>query len=547
VWIGTRAGSGPATPVSDHEAPPESIGIRRRLTWIALAFLPSSLMLGVTQHISTDIATTPLLWVVPLAIYLATFIVVFTRAGRVLAVGADHAMPVVVVLLTGLLVASLHTPILPQILVHLAGLLVIGVGCHGRLALDRPTSRHLTGFYLWISVGGALGGIFNALLAPVLFDSVAEYPLVLVAVCAVGRAGRRPEPAPFRWRRLLDPVIGVALVTALFLARHQITGYFEVPAKLLGFDGPELVHGMVPAVGCLLLLARRWSFLAAIAALHLCAAWQWNDTIVHEQRTFFGVLRVTNEPDGSGRWHHLWHGSTAHGSQYSQEPWSKYATRYYAKNGPAGDLMGVLWESDDAQHIALVGLGVGTLATYGRFDWRMTYFEIDPEVVRIARDPALYTYCRDSAASLDFVVGDARLRLSETDQRYRAIFLDAFSSDAIPVHLITRDAVELYLQHLDAAGFLAFHVTNRHLDLLPVLGNIAGDLGLVAAVRRDGDISDEDIRLTRKNKAVWVVLARQEQALGALDRDPKWTRLAPDRSRRTWTDDYSNVLQILRR
>jgi len=208
--------------------------------------------------------------------------------------------------------------------------------------------------------------------------------------------------------------------------------------------------------------------------------------------------------------------------------------------------MRVIEQIAGRKNIALVGLGAGTLAAYGKPDWRMTYFEIDPVVVQLARDTSLFTYCSESQASIDFVVGDARLRLGETDAKYDAILLDAFSSDAIPVHLITKEAIELYLERLRPDGILAFHVTNLHLDLKPVLASIAGELSLAAAVRFDSDTKTKAHKSENKLPSEWVVLARRKAALGSIAPDRRWQWLTADPNRRTWTDDYSNVLGVLR-
>ncbi len=551
VWLGTR-GAGRRAGAAPDPAPPLRWGTRLR--WTALAFVPSSLLLGATQHLATDVASTPVLWVVPLAIYLSTFIAAFTERGRVAARWADRAIPLAAVCVGILLAAGIRTHIWPQVAVHLIGLGVISLACHGRLSSERPPARQLTGFYLTLSLGGALGGAFNALLAPLLFDRVAEYPIALALACVL-RPPRALDPAKVTARPggrpawLADGLKGAAAiagVAALFAWRQEIVGLLHAPATLLGLPSEPLLLGLVPGLGCLVWCLDRRAFSLALVALLAAPYLEQSRDVVFATRTFFGVHRVVREthPRAPGHWHHLWHGSTGHGSQFSTPPWSRVPTRYFTRSGPAGDLMRVIAARPGPVRIGVVGLGVGTLAAYGRPDWHMTYFEIDPAVVRIARDPELFTYCRDSEAKLVFVVGDARLRLRDSDERFDALVLDAFSSDAVPVHLITREAVELYLERLRPDGILAFQVTNLHLDLEPVLASIARDLDLAVAARSDTDLRGHPSE--RKDFSAWVVLAKRRESFGEIATDRRWRRIAASSERRTWTDDYSNVFGVLR-
>ncbi len=530
-----------------RSAPAASIEIdaRTRWRWIGLAFVPSSLMLGVTQHISTDVAITPLLWVVPLSIYLATFIVAFTARGRAVARVAESLAPWVAIAVGLLLIARLARPIGPLIAVHLAGLAILGLACHGRLAEERPPAQRLTEFYLLLALGGALGGTFNALVAPLLFDWIAEYPLaILLAVCLL-RARTRPG-----WRRLLptlDDVIAVLLVLCAALIGSEVAYRFGLTEPILGQVPHRIVNAVLPAAACVLFSTRKRQLIFALAALFVLPQLLTSKERVYAERTFFGVYKVDEEEPGpGGHWHHLWHGSTRHGSQNGKAPWSAQPTTYFTTSGPAGDVMRFLQHSPGPKHLAVVGLGTGTLAAYGKPGWRMTFYELDPAMVKLARNSEYFTYVRDSRAQLDFVVGDARVELEAATDRYDGIFLDAFSSDAIPVHLLTRQAVELYFSRLEPGGLLAFHITNRHLDLKIVLAGIAAEVGLTAVARHDMSVSGDELITQRKLTSLWVALARQRADLGPIATDERWTPLFPDPRRRTWTDDYSNVLGILK-
>jgi len=519
-----------------------STSARTRVLWVLLAFVPSSLMLGATQHLTTDVASFPLLWVFPLAIYLATFIVVFSRWGRVPVALARSVLPVVVLLLGVLLLTDTRSSIAPQVIAHLVGLLVVGLACHGRLAAERPDARRLTEYYLWLSVGGMLGGVFNSLLAPMLFDSIVEYPLVLVIACLMGRLSGARDRRPRQF------VLAPLLVIAVFIAAPRVVHRLGIEGSLWDLSSSNLAKAALPAAVCLMFVRSRMTFALAVAALLVAPRLGMftKQQVLHTERTFFGVHRVLEERDGSGSWHNLWHGTTLHGSQYDQAPWTTMPTTYYAKTGPVGDIMKVLADRGGERRVGLVGLGIGTLAAYGREEWALTYYEIDPEVVRIATDTNLYTYLSDSESEIDIVVGDARLKMaSEPTAAFDLIAVDAFSSDAIPVHLITREAVALYLDKLDPDGLLVFHVTNLHLNLVPVLAGIAQELDLEVISRFDGDVTEREV-IDRKYKSEWMVLSRDASALGRLVTDERWWSPQATEGLRVWTDDYSNVLQVLK-
>ncbi|MHC5070564.1 MAG: fused MFS/spermidine synthase [Planctomycetota bacterium] len=529
VVCGFMARRGAVPPVESSGGAPTW---RTRLLWVATAFVPSSLMLGVTQHITTDIATTPLLWILPLAVYLLTFIVAFTRRGRIVARGAALCVPLAVVTVATLLYLDLDTGIGLRIGIHLAALFVIGLACHGRLAEQRPHARHLTGFYLWLAAGGALGGVFNGLLAPLLFDSVLEYPLVIVAACAL----RGRDDKAF----IGDVVAGLVILLVLF-------GFLSAVTRGLGLDVPTEAHlTIVLAAVCLLLARNRWRFVAGVAIFLAVAQVLGQKPTLHTERTFFGVYRVIQEPSGSGEWRHLYHGTTNHGSQYSEEPWALQPTLYYTLNGPVGEVVQALDARPGPKRVACVGLGCGSLALAGKPDWQMTFFEIDPAVIRIARDSELFTNLQKSPARLSFVAGDARLELSRTSQRFDAIILDAFSSDSIPVHLLTREAIALYFEHLQPDGFLALHISSRYLDLRSIVAALASDAGLAGRVRLDTEVAAEDLRDRRKEQSEWAALARSAAHLQVMGVDPAWHALKNSKGLPVFTDDYAPVLSALR-
>ena len=526
-------------PAEDFAPPPTW---RQRGLWIALAFVPSSLSLGVTQHLSTDVAAVPLLWVLPLATYLLTFILAFSGRPGLTPAKASRLVPWAVIVVTAMLVGEALRPVWALAGLHLLGLFVVGVLCHGRLAATRPPAPRLTEFYLWVAVGGVLGGMFNSLVAPVVFNDILEYPVALVLALLLRLPGARPTAGYRVWVErgliVLAPVASVGLYVGAraWLDAAGIVGGFLYPAMWLG-----------PAVLlCAALASRRGAAAAAVGALlaaHALGLGRVRDT-VYKERTFFGVVRVTEQ----GKIRKLMHGTTQHGLQDLFSEQARYTpTSYFHPQGPIGDVFKAMVPRADFDHVAVIGLGVGTLAAYGGRGGTMTFYEIDPAVVRIARDLGYFTYLGDSLAKVDVVVGDARLRLAEApDHHYDMLIVDAFSSDAIPVHLITLEAAQLYWSKIAPGGVLAFHITNRHLDLTPVLLGIGNRMGLQIMVRDEPDFKIPEVEVKQhKSGSTWVVLCRDASELGTLAHTDQWMLGRPGTDSPVWTDDYSNILSVL--
>ena len=464
----------PDAPVADGAAAaPISSG--RRARWIALAAVPSSLMLSVTTYISTDIAAIPLLWIVPLALYLLTFALVFGRRRIVPHRFWVELLPVALLPLVLVLVARANEPLALVIPTHLVTFFVAAMVCHGELALDRPDPRHLTEFYLWLAIGGVVGGAFTALIAPKVFTNVLEYPLVLALLPLL------PARPPAAWqggvRQVLDVLLplGLGILTVGLIVGLERSGL-----------GPEAIG---PAVGfvtilCLTFCRRPVRFALGLAALMLGGAVYRGEEgqLLYAERSFFGVSRVTREP--TGRYHMLMHGTTLHGMQALAPARRREPLTYFHRNGPLGQFFSVVEGAVPRRAVAVVGLGAGSLACYGTPEQRWTFYEIDPIVFRIAANPRYFTFLRDCPPKPFVILGDARLTLARApDGAYDLIVLDAYSSDAPPMHLITLDAVRLYLTKLAPDGVLVFNISNRHLVLEPVLGAIARAAGLVARTR----------------------------------------------------------------
>lgn len=515
----------------------------RRLRWVGIAFVPSSLMLGVTTTITTDIAPIPLLWALPLSLYLVSFILVFAPGSRPdrLWRAMVFALPGVVLVISLILLlevrGSVWLSLWVMVPIHLAGFFVIAVVCHGQLARDRPPARWLTEFYLLISLGGALGGVFNAIVAPALFDSLAEYAIVLVlaALCLPARPPRFPAG---RHARRLDVALPLALgiTVGLMVWLIGLAGGDELPYANM------FVVGLAAGVA-FNFVRRPLRFGLSLGAIILAATLASAPDVreLHRERSFFGVYRVTASEGGD--LHRLVHGTTTHGAQDLSPGRERTPISYYHRRSPIAQLVTALPASLTTR-AAIIGLGTGSMACYSKPGERWTFYEIDPTVERIARDPRLFTFLSACAGEVDVVLGDARLRLRDAaDRGYGLIVADAFSSDAIPIHLITREALALYRSKLGEHGVIAFHVSNSYLDLEPVLGNLAADARMACVAQEDtGSADDAD---PRTDGSSWVAIARDARDLRAVAPDPAWRDCRRSPGTAPWTDDYSNLLGAL--
>ncbi|MEW5982649.1 MAG: fused MFS/spermidine synthase [Acidobacteriota bacterium] len=508
----------------------------RLARWVLLAAVPSSLLLGVTTYLSTDVAAVPLLWVIPLALYLLTFIVTFARRPVIAPSTTAVVLPFLVLPLVVVVILRTAEPPWLVLPLHLAAFTAIGLLCHGQLASERPPTRWLTLFYLCLSVGGAAGGLFNALVAPLVFPMALEYPLALAVACLF--KPYRNTPARLQRTSAGDIVWPIVLGAAS-------VGLFTFVAR----GGPALARLEIPiAFGVPLLAGYVFSYrpirfaltIAALLAAGLLRPDQFG-TQVHVERSFFGVHRIVEDHANNIRI--LFHGQTLHGAQSLDPARAREPLAYYTRSGPAGQLFG----SDSGRpvkSVAVVGLGAGAMAAFAEPGQRWTFYEIDPVVVRLARDSGQFTFLRNARGRVDVVVGDARLSLARTTQRFDTIVLDAFSSDAVPVHLVTREALELYLSRLEPGGVLAFHASSRFLALRRELAALAADAHL--AHLRQIDLRQERVlEWTGWTPSDWVILARSREDFGRLARDSRWGPIA-DLPARVWTDDYSNIMALFR-
>lgn len=716
-----------ATTAEDFEIRSDVMTNWRRTRWVLLAAAPSSLMLGVTTYICTDLSPIPLLWVVPLALYLLTFILVFMR-WPVVWIGTPHQavlflQPILVLALSMVLIRRGFSPIWPTIIALLAFFLTALV-CHGELARDRPKPAHLTEFYLWMSVGGMLGGMFNGLVAPLLFTGVVEFPLAIVLGCLLrprlkgegwtdeflsnsfpnlsASARQRgdelarslqqsPPQTTYVLNYTLDIVIPLLLgLLTLFLLIFVTQNWVQRLIVAMGFREQlswtptiyYLIVGFFPMVLCFLTFARPIRLglgVGAILAAHLGFQAAHDDRVLYADRSYFGVLRVRESDDQTGVYTSLMHGTTHHGLNYRERKYRRMATTYYHQYGPAGMVMKqynwfndgfvgagpkqwledmVKYKSDARMPASLVGLGIGnlgssalpgaalvglwseppyatiglgtgTMASYARPFQHCHYYEIDNQIRQLnlptSGDP-YFNYLMDAkarGAEVQVRMGDARLRMAfpygpyneereregaenggGPDNFYHMMVVDAFSSDAIPVHLITKEAIEMYFQKLTPDGILCVHTSNRHVDLVPVVEAVArsiktyGEEGLACYRAHDNAGNASIYGFPGHFTSEWVMLARSPKVLEKLttptgyeekmlaDQTKMWTRYglearaAEETARKDtytwkywvrpqdmihadvrngklvfeafqplrypWTDDYSNVLSVFR-
>jgi hypothetical protein len=514
-----------------------------RARWIFLAAVPSGLLIAVTAHISTDVAAAPLLWVLPLSLYLLTWVLVFQSRPLLPHKWMLMLQPIAIAGVVLLLAVGGEQNLLLTLGGHQLCFFVIAMACHGELARTRPAAKYLTGFYVALSFGGMIGGLFAGLIAPFTFSWIAEYPilLALAAICRPVQDERLPRLTRWYW------IVLGAIALALILPA-------ESPGKLTDYlqDHRVWVVGAVGVLAALLALAlnaNRWKIFATVAvALVLIRLYPADDGRVETVRSFFGVHKIVVTP--GGQYHVLMHGTTIHGAEkYLNDDGTPVTGRpepitYYHKDGGIGQAITAIRERKAASNgaplkVAVIGVGAGTLTCAAQPGESWKFFDIDQTMVDTASDPKYFSYIQNCAPDFKPVIGDARQTFArEPDGIYDLIIVDAYSSDAIPIHLATEEAMAIYKSKLAPQGAVVMHVSNRHLELESVVVGIADENDLKSWVYdedsgRDGEyIFATDV----------VVSAREEADVGSLASSDKWTETEPNEGQRVWTDDYSNIL-----
>ncbi len=513
----------------------------RRLRWLLLAAIPSGLLSAVTNFIATDLVSAPLLWVAPLAIYLASFIVAFSPRGGWAVRLSVLAAPAMITLLWVPYGSAGGWPLLVVLAMELAAFGIVAIALHGRLAQDRPAPSHLTEFYLVLATGGALASAFVAILAPIVFPGVWEYPILLVGalvalalvaprVARTTRTGRGLDFSPFvtglRGRTLPFLVVGGLMILGLVATGALAT---EAGVRWL------LVGGLILLVG-----ARPWFLALATAFVLVLATFVLQPPADFRARSFFGVTEVLTSSSGDLRL--LMNGTTVHGSQSMDAARIREPQSYYVRSGPAGDLVALAKARAGAGpiDIGVIGLGAGALAGYIQPGTEMTFFEIDPVVVRVASDPSYFSYLSGAPVKPAIVLGDARLSLAtEPTGRFDLVVLDAFSSDSPPVHLLTAEAIADEIRTTRPGGVVAFHVSSRYYDLAPPVAAAAIGQGLTVLERWHavGPVHEPG-----ETPSHWLAASRDAGAIEAL-RAAGWTDVVP--ADHPFTDDYADLIRYL--
>jgi len=484
-------------PVAAVRATDPAPNLRTRLLWLALPACASTLLLAVTSQMCQEVAVVPFLWLLPLSLYLISFILPFAGDRWYSRSWGVPVLTLVLILLTSAAAMGAKVGVLYGVPVYAAGLFVCCLFCHGELAARRPATRHLTSYYLMMSLGGALGGVFVSLLAPRIFLGFDEIYVGLIGCGALAAGFALTDPANIiAGRRMINPI------------QLWLVGVVGLIVVVFGMRVSQRVR---PGL--------------------------------HELRNFYGILRVADLPsaDGNGWIRFLTHGGTRHGQQFMDAERRRLPTTYFAHSCGIGILLDEL-SQEPPRRMGIIGLGAGILAAYGRSGDVIRFYELNPQVIEVARRD--FTFLSDSKATIEVVPGDARLSLERetADPPYDVFVVDAFSSDAIPVHLLTKEAFQLYERRLKPGGVLALHVSTRHLDLGPLIAGLAGELGKAAWEIHTPEDAEHGIMDAR-----WILVGGPGGLLArprihSVGRDPSGGSAAP----RLWTDDYSNLLRVLR-
>jgi hypothetical protein len=552
-----------AAPVNEANGSAQAPALADRLIWIGLAFVPSALVTAYTVHLTTDVASAPLLWVGPLAIYLLTFVLVF-RDRPVIARETLLFLHLVALAVALIALAQYTNSWHIVSLTGLAVFITTALLAHRTLYEARPAAVHLTEFYLWMSLGGALGGMFTALVAPQIFSEIYEYPLLLALSMAC-----RPGALNVSQERFKEEVVPLAVIVAIALVVifgvPYVAGNFRL--QIFRQIGPTLF--VVIALTLVMLACVRSAPRQLVAAGMVCLALAWLPSEVRRsssetwlppeirrgqaERSFFGVYRLQHTVDGerTGLFRTLVHGTTLHGAQRITDLKLKAVddtvpTTYYYPGSPMGQTIAkrreILASKGEKGHYGIVGLGTGSSACHKQEGETFKFFEIDPTVIKISKNPKNFSFISKCQPDIDIAIGDARLTIKkEADSSFDLFIIDAFSSDAIPVHMLTKEAVELFLSKLKPEGVVVLHTSNRYLDLNSVLAAIQKELppGTAGMVM-------EDLQAGRKahpaqTGSIVVVFAKSEEALKPY-RGLKGASELKDTGLRAWTDDYSDIL-----
>lgn len=559
----------------------------QRLRYIILAAIPSSLMLGVTTIVSTDVGSFPLMWSIPLALYLLTFVFVFAKRTLIPHQWLIYVLPILLLLMPLISLIDAGRNPIQLIAIHFGVFFIVAMVCHGELSRRRPPVSQLTEFYLMMSIGGVVGGAFNTLIAPIAFDGIFEYPLMLIAACWI-LPMRRSQAVDgqsskdfYRGSRSIHGIakqIGVQpfLVAACLAVAWLILGAVEVPTLariVLGFG--------IPAAVCYTIIESPKRFAICYTCLALaCPGLMSIREVISKERGFFGVNEVALIEDGQFRI--LINGQTIHGKQRTDQASNPDPLSYFHKDGPIGDVF-ELYGTEQTQ-FATVGLGIGSLAAYCQPGQTLDFFEIDPVVCKIAQDERYFNFLSSAQGEVNLILGDARIQLdliresmvnasnsksrpaitpvgyspvkaNNSDREvegssgnrnyvYDLMIMDAFGSDAVPIHLMTVEAVRLYLELLKEDGLLVFHVSSKFIDFEPLGVGISEHFGLSSAIKVDLPSSAE--QEMGRNPCIYIVMSRDGDLVSEFLESGRGWREMDSSEKLIWTDEHANVLDLMK-
>lgn len=540
---GIKAENIPAAQESD-----DKITNRQRLNWILLAFIPSSLLSGVTTHISTDIFSAPMIWVLPLGAYLLTFVIAFSKKPLMSFATVNQLHPLVVPLAIGLLITNNLMMRLSgtAMLFHVFAFSIVALLCHMLLAQSRPENsrKHLTEFYLMMSIGGALGGVLNAFIIPYTLDSLIEYPLLMVFSLFLNPGLKKPLTRGGRTLILAS----IAMVGGYYIFIKTIApAVYSTP---VGIITPQIVAvDIAMALMFIIMSANVRSAITGCVAILLLTEVILPKNALLMERNFFGVITIFERPiqiEGkSYTARYMYHGTTTHGTQIMEKPYDKTPTTYFTDIGPLGNTFNLY----QPKKVAVIGLGVGTINCYSTPKTEMTFIEIDQGVVDVAKSHFTFLDGCTGKHPPRIIVGDGRIEIEKLDEKFDMIIIDAFSSDTIPIHLLTTDALRGYLDKLNDNGMLVMNISNRYFNLAPILAKNASEIGIYSRTRlHHFDDVEGNEEFARKypfaSSSFWMAMAKKRETLMPL-REMQWVELAADKKLRAWTDDYTNPMRML--
>ncbi len=513
---------------------------KARLTWLLLAFLPSSLMLGVTTHISTDLAAFPLLWIIPLALYVGTFIIAFSRTGMVSLDKLQNMHLYFFIAMTFTFIGDTINSATALILLHFITFFLSALLCHKHLERIKPDAHYLTEFYLFMSIGGVCGGIFNTLIAPNIFVLPLEYGLIFAAVTFI-RYMEKDDQSLKAFRAQVTSFGSIIQFTliAVFLIFIQMAYTFEYASVIfIGMFGICMMLTFIEK--------KRWVFALSSMAIMITSQVSFKNSsheLLHLDRNYFGVTRVYDDEETNTRV--FLHGTTLHGAQPLEPALKSTPVTYYSQKGPVGDVFSLIGDRNRPHEVAGLGLGVGSLSCFYDKNRHFDFYEIDPAVQEIAEDTSLFTMLSGCNSAYDVILGDARLQIQKADdKKYDLIFMDVFSSDNIPIHLLTKEAFAIYLDKLTDDGIIVVHVSNRFLDLRPLIDAAANNLGATALFKNQLMSKVEGSESNYYQNAIYTLMSKDKATLDLLQNKYEWVPF-DGKATKVWTDDFANPVALL--